>query len=284
MKKLPVCLTFFFVLILICTLTSCSNEVQIGTNPAETQVPKETPRLDPVETFTEDESPLVTTFNAITVTGPWGYSRAENSSRYYPLVVAGMHGEGEGQYNNVNKLYPAFVIVYRKDGYSDGQALAEWIDAAKAAGYRIDANRIYLTGFSQGGSGSFPLAKGMQNKGKYFAAIVRVAGQSQSDLTSVIAEKTAVWYHLGLNDTQARVDVARATLANFRAYACNADAEETSVNDSITGYERTTVTLTRAGKAMFKYSEYTGMGHSASACYKDEDLFRWVFARTLAGR
>ena len=43
----------------------------------------------------------------------------------------------------------------------------------------------------------------------YFAAIIRVAGQSQSDLGNEIAAKTAVWYHIGLTDTEQRVAVAR---------------------------------------------------------------------------
>ena len=237
--------------------------------------------LNPVETFSPSDAPKGFDVNEVGFTGPWGYDKTENASRLYPLVVAGYWGEGVGQYEQVAKRYPAFVLRYEKDGVSDGEALADWIDAAIAAGYRIDANRVYLTGFSQGGSGSFPLARGMYNKGKYFAAIVRVAGQSQSDIGNAIASKTAIWYHLGLTDTEQRVNVARDTLARNRAYACNKGAKETSVQDTVAGYPRTTVTLTRSGKAMFKYSEYEGMGHSSGPCYEDDTVFPWAFSHTL---
>jgi hypothetical protein len=240
--------------------------------------------LNPVETFSDADTSESFTLETLGFTGPWGYNKSENGDRLYPLVVSGCWGEGEGEYAKVNKRYPAFVIDYQKNGVSDGEALAVWIDKAIAAGYRIDPDRIYLTGFSMGGSGSFPLAQGMYNKGKYFAAIVRVAGQSQSDLGNEIAEKTAVWYHIGLNDDAIRVEVARDALAFNRAYACNEDATESSATDSITGYDRTTVTLTRSGYEMFKYSEYVGMGHDPSPCYRDANLFPWMFSHSLSVR
>lgn len=240
--------------------------------------------INPVENFTETDRCESFSFSSRVFAGPWGYDKSENENRSYPLVVSGCWGESEGEYASVNQRYPAFVIDYQKNTVSDGEALAVWIDAAITAGYRIDVNRIYLTGFSQGGSGSFPLARGMYNKKKYFAAIIRVAGQSQSDLGDDIAAKTAVWYHIGLNDDAIRVSVARAALAKFRAYACNKGAVETENSDAITGYQRTTVTLVRSEFEMLKYSEYTGMGHSSSPCYRDDALFPWMFSHSLALR
>lgn len=240
--------------------------------------------LNPVEKFSDADKPESYTLDTLDFTGPWGYEKSGNGDRLYPLVVSGCWGEGEGEYAKVNTRYPAFVVDYQKNGESDGEALAVWIDKAIAAGYRIDTDRIYLTGFSMGGSGSFPLAKGMYNKGQYFAAIVRVAGQSQSDLGNEIAKKTAVWYHIGLADDAIRIEVARAALAFNRAYACNGTAKESSTTDSVTGFARTTVTLTRSGYEMFKYSEYSGMGHDPSPCYRDENLFPWMFSHSLSVR
>ncbi len=237
--------------------------------------------LNPVETFSAADAPEAFSSGGLAFAGPWGYRKSANALRLYPLVVAGYWGEGVGQYEKVAERYPAFVLEYQKDGTGDGAALADWIDAARTAGYRIDPNRVYLTGFSQGGSGSFPLARGMYNKGKYFAAIIRVAGQSQSDIGDEIASKTAIWYHLGLDDTAQRVSVARDALAKNRAYACNKKAKESTRKDSIAGHARTTVTLTRSGRPMFKYSEYEGLGHSSGACYEDETLFPWAFSQSL---
>lgn len=237
--------------------------------------------LNPRETFVDADAPVEYTHKGITMHSPWGYKKAANDARFYPLVVSGKWGEGEGYYNAVAKDYPAFVIDYQKSESTDGQALAKWIKSAISAGYRIDINRIYLTGFSAGGSGSYPLAKGMFAEGVYFAAIIRVAGQSQSDLGNDIAQKTAVWYHIGLSDDALRVEVARNALTYMRNYACNRGVSETNTSDSKTGYERTTVTLTRGGSPMFKYSEYKDMGHTPGPCYKDGDLLPWLFSHSL---
>ncbi len=241
--------------------------------------------LNPEETFTVADSGETFTVGGVSVTGPWGYARAANANRLYPLLVSGFWGDGKNQYtasvNSFNKRYPAFVLDWQKDGVGDGEALADWIDLAVSSGYRVDPSRVYLTGFSRGGSGSFPLARGMGNKGKYFAAILRVAGQSQSDLGDGIAAKTALWYHVGLNDEPARVSVARAALANFRAYPSYANAVEASVADETCGVPRSTVTLSRAGEPTFRYSEYTGMGHESGTCYRDRELFVWLFNRRL---
>ena len=150
-----------------------------------------------------------------------------NAARNYPLLVSGYWGEGQGEYSAVSKTHPAFVIDYQKDGVGDGEALADWIDSAIAAGFRIDRTRVYLTGFSRGGSGSFPLAKGMYNKDRYFATIVRVAGQSQSDIGNAIAEKTALWYHRPPGHRTAGTGCAGSS-RKIRGYDSYTDGETTS--------------------------------------------------------
>lgn len=234
-------------------------------------------RLDPVETFTEDDAPKTLNHDNRDFKTPWGYEKITNAKRNYPLLVSGCWGEGQSEYSAINTKHPAFVIDYQRNGVQDGEVLADWIDSAIAAGYRIDPTRIYLTGFSKGGSGSYPLAKGMYNKGKYFAAVVRVAGQSQSDIGNAIAKKTAVWYHIGLLDSEKRVQVAREALEKFRGYESYADAVETTNEDTISGKDRTTITLTRKGIPFFRYSEYSEMGHSSNPCYDDPELFEWMF-------
>ena len=240
--------------------------------------------LNPQEQFEDADAPVEFVHENLSFHSPWGYEKADNASRSYPILVSGMWGEGEGYYQKVAQDYPAFVIDYQMPSESDGQALGKWIRSAIDAGYRIDSNRIYLTGFSYGGSSSYPLAKGLYKAGLYFAAIIRVAGQSQYDLGNDIAQKTAVWYHIGLSDEVARVEVARNALEYMRNYECSSAAVETSVTDSLAGYARTTVTLTRFGYPMFKYSEYTGMGHTPGPCYKDEALFPWLFSHSLKYR
>lgn len=240
--------------------------------------------LNPVESFEGSDGPSECRCDSLPFTGPWGYNKSENAFRKYPLLVSGCWGEGASQYLRYARIYPAFVLDYQKNTVSDGKILGQWIKGAIESGYRIDLNRIYLTGFSKGGSGSFPLAKGMYDAGLYFAAIVRIAGQSQSDLGNEIVEKTAIWYHIGLNDEPKRVEVARKTLECIRHYACNKDAMETSVSDNTAGFDRNTIALKRSGRPMFIYSEYTGMGHDSSPCYEDESIFPWMFSYSLQYR
>ncbi len=236
------------------------------------------------ETFEDSDAPVEYVYDELAFQSPWGYEKSDNATRYYPLLVSGFWGEGETYYQEVAQDYPSFTIDYQKDSISEGQELAKWIRGAIESGYRIDTNRIYLTGFSRGGSGSYPLAKGMYAEGMYFAAIIRITGQSQSDLGNDIAEQTAVWYHIGLLDRDTRVEVARNTLEYMRNYECNSDAIETETTDSITGYERTTVTLTRSGYPIFKYSEYYNLEHDPAPCYTDSTLFLWLFNNSLKDR
>lgn len=248
--------------------------------------------LTPVETFVEADTPTVTmmqTMNLATdkvdtfdFTSPWGYDRSANAKRLYPLVVIGCWNESGGFSEQVRKKYPSFYLDF--NNYStetDGKTLANLIDAAIAAGYRIDPSRIYLTGFSMGGSGSFKLVRGMWSKDKLFAGIIRVAGQSESVLAEEAMAKTAVWYHIGLSDDSTRVEVARATYRHFKNHPLFASALESTQSDEGTGFPRTTQTLTLNGTPIVKMSEYLGMGHDPSACYRDSVLFDWLFNRSL---
>jgi hypothetical protein len=229
------------------------------------------------EAFDPSDAPKTYSFGTLVFKGPWGYDRPENAGRLYPLLVSGFWNEGQDHYAGVAQAHPAFVLSYQKDAEADGRFLGHWITNAIAAGYRIDLDRVYLTGFSRGGSGSFPLARGMAEAGHHFAGIIRGAGQSQPDLGDAIAERTAVWYHIGLTDGPTRVAIAREALGLNRCYAFNREAVESQTSDTLTGYTRTTVTLTRAGRPMFRYSEYAGMGHISAPLYKDPALFDWLF-------
>jgi len=243
------------------------------------------PVVTPTENFTSADTPTTNKLQTWDLTTPWGYGKSENASRKYPLVVNGCWGEGPLFGEAVRQKYPSFFLDFNNySTESDGATLADLIDAALQANYRIDASRIYLTGFSQGGSGSFKIVRGMLSKGKLFAGIVRVAGQSESVLAEGAVAKTSLWYHIGLNDSTERITVARATYANLKGHTSNATAVESTTMDTLTGYSRTTKTLTKNGIELMKMSEYQGMGHDPSPCYRDPALFDWLFGQSLACR
>jgi len=241
--------------------------------------------VTPKETFTDSDKPDTNRLQTLKFTTPWGYNKTENAKRRYPLVVNGNWGEGNLFSEDVRKKYPSFYLDFNlHTTESDGATLATLIDEAIRTNYRIDTNRIYLTGFSAGGSGSFKIVRGMLSKGKLFAGIVRVAGQSESVLADEAVNKTSLWYHIGLKDLPVRIDVARATYMNLKGKTANATAVESITTDNITGYPRITKTLTKNGIEIIKMSEYEGLGHEPGPCYKDPALFDWLFSQSIAHR
>lgn len=243
---------------------------------------------NPTEAFTEADRPGTDTVRMVDhdfgLDLPWGYQRDRNAERLYPIVVNGCWGEG-GQFNeDTRKKYPAFFLDFNNYSTDEhGALLADILDTIKAT-YRIDMDRVYLTGFSQGGSGSFKLVRGMLSKGKLFAGIIRVAGQSESVLADEAVARSSLWYHIGLEDSEQRVQVARDTWADLKARKANAEAAESVVRDEVGGHSRETKTLTKDGIEIVKMSEYAGMGHETGPCYADPALFDWLFSQSLALR
>jgi hypothetical protein len=242
----------------------------------------------PAETFVAGDAP--TSSNGFST--PWGYARSANSARVYPVVANGCWAEGPNFTTAIRQKYPAFYLDWNNHCSSDqdGVDLAAVIDAGIAAGLRIDTNRIYLTGFSQGGSGSYKILRGMISRGKNIAGLIRVAGQSESVLPEESVAKTGVWYHIGLADDPARIQVANDAYAYVKNHALNATAVETTVTDTAGSWVRTTKTLTKNGIAIFRLSSYPAGVHDPSPAYAlpqtpaSMNVFDWLFDQSLACR
>ncbi len=136
---------------------------------------------------------------------PWNYDKPGNASRKYPLFVY-LHGNGgSGEPSSMPCLvndedmtnYPCFVYVLHAPGAWDNSVLIHQINAVKSA-FRIDTDRIYLMGYSMGGSGSYSLANAFydNNNNQLFAAVVRMAGQSQTTVRNKIADKTSNYFKI----------------------------------------------------------------------------------------
>jgi predicted peptidase len=115
---------------------------------------------------------------------PKGYSGAESAKRW-PLVLF-LHGAGETG-SDVNKVkvhgppklvaagkeFPFILVSPQSPKFGwDTDALMALVDGIKE-GYRVDPDRVYVTGLSMGGFGTFALAAAYP---KEFAAIVPVCG------------------------------------------------------------------------------------------------------------
>ena len=231
---------------------------------------------------------------------PWNYDESHNQSRKYPLVVF-LHGSGgagnisylnyigydnpeddntDSTAYNFQKKYPCFTFVPQTNSYWDNNSLIEQVEDFKSK-YRIDETRIYLIGYSMGGSGSWSFANAYYDHNSHlFAGIIRLAGQSQTSVHDDIAENTAIWLHIGLNDSEQRVLVTRDAY-NFLSDYHNSPDETTSAV-SIEGYTGTTYSLMINGDDQFKRTEYENIGHGVAAFpFKDPYLIEWLFRHSL---
>jgi predicted peptidase len=229
---------------------------------------------------------------------PWNYNQARNARRKYPLFVY-LHGSGSSgvpgilpcfhddpSYDTQRIAYPTFVYLPHASGGFDFAKIIAQIEAIRAA-YRIDSDRIYLMGYSMGGSGSYALANSYYDyNGTIFAGSVRMAGQSQTTVRDAIADKASIWYHVGLSDIAERVTTARESYAFLKGYHGNSRAVETKKAVPIEGYPGTTWTLTKGSVEIAKYTEYDSpVGHGISNFpLNDPYLLEWLFAQSLKNR
>lgn len=231
---------------------------------------------------------------------PWEYNAEVNSNRTYPLVVY-LHGSGgagnisylnyigydnpDDDYDNetalnFQKTYTSFTLIPQTYGGWDNSKLIKLVEDIKSK-YRIDESRIYLIGYSMGGSGSWSFMNAYYDYNEHlFAGNIRLAGQSQTSVRDAIAEKTGIWLHIGLNDTEQRVTVTRDAYQFLQDYHPSATE---SINDvPIEGYVGKTYTLHLNGREQFKRTEYEEVGHGVSSFpFKDPKLMQWLFSQRL---
>ncbi len=212
-----------------------------------------------------------------------------DESKSYPLVI-GLHGGTELQDHYfapalVNReeqieTFPCFYLgpSNADRGWGDGAAWVRLLIAELMETYSIDENRIYLMGFSMGGSGSYLFANDLyEEQGIIPAAIIRCAGKSQTELAPPLEKKTAVWYHVGSADSESIVNVSKEFYRLRKER--NPQLEESVTEDEMDGHHRTTYTLSDEGKT--KYSIYDQMGHTAQPVFMDPDILPWLFKQTL---
>ncbi len=112
----------------------------------------------------------------------------------------------------------------------------------------VDRNRIYLTGFSMGGYGTFYL---LNQEPRLFAAGVPVAGGGNPAIASEI-KRVPVWVFHGAKDDA--VDVSQS---------------------------RNLVAALEKARGIVKYTEYPEEGHGIiGKVYDDEELHEWLFAQS----
>ncbi len=132
--------------------------------------------------------------------------------REWPLVLH-LHAMGGGdQVEYLCGLFDMFWDIRRDlDGTDDAFILipryftndnASELLMDVIASYRVDERRLYLTGMSMGGSGSFNVANHLYNgHGVSFAAISRCSGNNlDPDINYEGLARNVIWMHVGAED------------------------------------------------------------------------------------
>jgi predicted peptidase len=210
---------------------------------------------------------------------PAGYSE----SRRYPLIVS-LHGAGSHGTDNLRQLSPPVgVLIDRAQSIEPTFVLVpqdpkgdKWVtlsgDApfrnyrqaerpqSEAAGlviigidqlkekYAIDPDRVYLTGGSAGGTGTWDLIT--RGGVARFAAAVPITGANDPSRAAVIA-RLPIWAFHGANDSVAPVENTREMVANLRQLG-----------------------------SPVRYTEYPDVGHESwNRAYAEPELFPWLLAQ-----
>jgi len=145
-----------------------------------------------------------------------------------PLVFS-FHGRGDTmqnfQYTNVHVAWPEAIVVYFQ-GLSTGGGLSGWqagrgadgdrdvklVDVALASlreAYNVDDDRIYATGFSNGGMFTYLL---WAERPGVFAAYAPVAGRLRPSVQPI--EPRPIFHVAGRQDRQVEFSAQEAAIAN----------------------------------------------------------------------
>jgi predicted peptidase len=173
-------------------------------------------------------------------------------------------------------LFPAVVVFpqARTGTWWHSPEMQEMVTAEldqTVAEFHGDPSRVYLTGFSMGGTGSYRLAYHNPNR---FAALVVVAGRVEPG-PNYTAERAQI-------DRKTNVFVAApdpfaalaASLRNLPVWIFHGNADETVAVEQ----SRRLVAALKNQNANVRYTEYPGVKHVEAAvkAYSDEAMIEWL--------
>jgi len=191
---------------------------------------------------------------------PKGYKA--DGKEAYPLVLF-LHGAGERGNDNARQLkhgapefateanrekYPAFVVAPQcPQGkfWTQFDGILKELLASLQKEFRVDAKRLYATGLSMGGFGTWSL---IAKSPELFAAAAPICGGGDEKQAEKLV-KLPIWVFHGDADNVVKPELSRKMVA----------------------------AIEKAGGKP-KYTEYPGMGHDSwTKTYADPEFMKWLF-------
>jgi len=188
----------------------------------------------------------------------------QNDDKKWPLVLF-LHGAGErgGDFSFVKRLGPPMLVERGKDfpfilispqcplGQRwDVLELSTLLDKVEKI-YRVDENKVYVTGLSMGGEGTWKLIMAEPDR---FAAAAPVCGRSGSSyLDACILKNLPIWIFHGAMDDVVSLDESVRMVKALEQ--CGNDAE---------------------------FTIYPKANHNAwDETYNNEELYNWLLEHSL---
>jgi predicted peptidase len=167
-----------------------------------------------------------------------------NPQNDYPLILF-LHGRGGGSLNfhdfdsygmgdyaNLNSDFPFIVVAPQTSGDWYTSLLDQTLEEITHA-YSIDTNRIYITGFSMGGHGTYLMAFEYPER---FAAIAPVAGYGNTAEAYKLTD-LPVWIFHDIGDPVVEFSYAQAMYDSLLAYGVDVQLTTYNKSDHNSWYE-----------------------------------------------
>ena len=219
-------------------------------------------------------------------------------SQKYPLVLA-LHGEGGRGTDNTSQMqgimaavwadpvnqadYPCFVVVPQcpfNEVWGDAPIAGAVIDLVDSLirEFTIDTNRLYITGHSMGGFGTWDMITLFPNR---FAAAIPMSGGGHPALVSRIAN-TPIWdFHGALDNGMTSVELSRHMMEALENIGRTVVYTNCHYEDC-TGLPMDTIAWYVNNHADLFYTEFQYGQHDIEAeSYNYPLLFPWVFDKDL---
>jgi predicted esterase len=219
-------------------------------------------------------------------------------SQKYPLVLA-LHGAGERGTNNTSQImkgematswadpvnqakYPCFVVAPQcptNEYWGNDPIVAADIDLMDSLirEFTIDTNRLYITGLSMGGFGTWDMITRFPNR---FAAAIPMSGGGNPALVPNIAN-TPIWNFHGAQDPTVPVGYSRDMIEALKGIGRTVVYTHCHNNDC-SGLPDSTIAMYVKSHADLFYTEYQYGEHGIwDESYDYPLLFPWVFDKYL---